>query len=58
MGLVLILGVLLIILVFKALLKENPNTVKSDSPLEILQKRYAAGEIKKEEYEEKLKAIK
>ncbi|HRN69832.1 MAG TPA: SHOCT domain-containing protein [Niabella sp.] len=58
MGLILILGVLLIIVVFKALLKENPNNTKSDSPLEILQRRYAAGEIKKEEYEEKLKAIK
>ncbi|HRN69692.1 MAG TPA: SHOCT domain-containing protein [Niabella sp.] len=59
MGFVLILGTLLAIVGFKALLGGNSTTAgKNDSPLEILQRRYASGEIKKEEYEEKLKALK
>jgi len=38
--------------------KERSGSVTSESALDILNKRYALGEIGKEEYEEKKKAIK
>lgn len=38
--------------------KERSGNVPSESALDILNKRYALGEIGKEEYEEKKKAIK
>ena len=36
---------------------DNHQTMGSDSAIEILDKRYAAGEINKEEYEEKKRAL-
>jgi putative membrane protein len=36
---------------------KDPDSSKADSALEVLKKRYARGEIKKEEYEEKKKDL-
>lgn len=37
--------------------KRNHNRLKYTSPMEIIKERYAKGEISKDEYEEKRKAI-
>lgn len=48
------LGVLLLVWLFFANRKRLPDIgEKKDNPRDILNKRYAAGEISKEEYEEK-----
>lgn len=51
---------LLTILVIYFLIKNNPRTrsgQSSESPMEILKKRYAKGEITKEQFEEMKKDI-
>ncbi|SJZ64773.1 putative membrane protein [Cetobacterium ceti] len=54
-----IVFVIIIVLIFKGISgnKSNENIFHSESALEILNKRYAKGEISKEEYEEMKKTI-
>ena len=52
--------IVLVVIVLGILLytKKNKNkTLKRETPLEILNRRYAMGEIKKEEYEEQKRII-
>ena len=57
-----IIGLVLLIFVFWMVTKSNRSNgtieqSKDDSALDILKKRYARGEINKEEYEEKKKDL-
>lgn len=54
-GLLIIIVVIMIFLNFKT---KRANGVKGESPLEILDRRYAKGEITKEQYEEQKRTIK
>lgn len=44
---------IVLIVVFFALIEPVPRGRRSQTPLEILQRRYAAGEISEKEYEER-----
>ena len=48
---------LIIILVIYFLIKNNSQNKNQETPMEILKKRYAKGEITKEQYEEMKKNI-
>lgn len=51
-----IIGLFLLVLVIWLIIRtanRNPQSSKSESPLDILKSRYARGEIDKEEYEKK-----
>ena len=54
--LVLILILFLAYALFKNVLKNGKN-VKGETPLDILKRRFASGEITKEEFEEKTKIL-
>jgi putative membrane protein len=61
-GYVWIIGIIIIIvtiwLIVKIMSRNNNRNVPIDkSPMDILKERYARGEISKQEYEEKKKAI-
>ena len=52
--------IVLVVIVLGILLytkKNKSKTLKRETPLEILNRRYAMGEIKKEEYEEQKRII-
>jgi putative membrane protein len=51
---VVIIGVVFLI---KSILRSTKTERKTETPLEILKKRYAKGEISKEEFEEKKKDL-
>lgn len=53
-----ILIVVVIILVRMFMIKTNGSPDHKETPLEILKRRYANGEINKEEYDEKRKDLK
>ncbi len=44
---------IVLIVIFVALLRPVPRSRPPETPLQILQRRYAAGEISTEEYEER-----
>lgn len=48
-----IFWVLLIVLLFSLIIPKQRGTMARETPLEVLQRRYAAGEISSEEYEER-----
>ncbi len=51
-------GLIVWLIVYLARGKQNQADVSSVSALEILKKRYASGEVSKEEFEEKQKGLK
>ena len=57
-----IIGLIVLVVVIWLIIKavnqnRNPNLQNKKSPMDILKKRYARGEIDKEEFEEKKKDI-
>jgi len=48
-----IFWVILIVLLFSIVMPRHRRTIRRETPLEVLQRRYAAGEISTEEYEER-----
>jgi putative membrane protein len=52
-----LIPVLLIFGVFLYNGRNRQNTVKSENPMDILNKRFAKGEISKEEYEEQKRTL-
>ena len=54
-----ILIIVAVVVLFKNTMGGNPNdnNMHNDSPLEILKKRYARGEINEEEYERRRKEL-
>jgi putative membrane protein len=46
-----------LIVVFFALIEPLPRGRRRDTPLELLQRRYAAGEITEKEYEERKRTL-
>lgn len=46
-----------ILLVFTSTIKSSSKKLKEETPLDILNKRYASGEITQEEFEEKKKTL-
>jgi len=45
----------LIVIVVRALISSNKQNTTADTPMDILKRRYANGEIDKEEFEERKK---
>lgn len=52
-----IIWIIFIVWVFNSLFKIPGQRSKSESPMDILKKRYANGDITKEEFEEKRKTL-
>jgi putative membrane protein len=52
-----ILIIAAIFLLFRGFSGSNSNSAPSESPMEILRKRYASGEISDEEYEHRRKEL-
>ena len=59
MGIIWIGAILVIVLLIRRLLASSPggDSKREESALDILKKRYARGEINKEEFEEKRKDL-
>ena len=53
-----IIWIILIIWVYTVLIKAAQEGIKKESPLDILQRKYAKGEISTEEYEERKAVLK
>lgn len=47
----------LIVIIVKALFSSTKQNLNNESPIEVLKRRYANGEIDKEEYEERKKDL-
>jgi len=50
--------VIILLIISYRLISDSNNKKRSDDPLEILKRRYARGEISKEEYEQMKKELK
>lgn len=58
MALMMLVFVLIAVLVIRYLVREWHKSRHIESPLDVLKRRYANGEIDKKEYQEKLKDLK
>ncbi|MBK5214447.1 MAG: SHOCT domain-containing protein [Flavobacteriaceae bacterium] len=52
-----LIPVVLVLLVFQYKGRNRKNTVKKENPMDILDNRFAKGEISKEEYEEQKRML-
>lgn len=52
-----LIPIVLVLVVFQYKGRNKQNTVKKENPLDILDNRFAKGEISKEEYEEQKRTL-
>lgn len=52
-----LIPIVLVLAVFQYKGRNNQNTVKKENPMDILDNRFAKGEISKEEYEEQKRTL-